>query len=84
MASVTITQVQLQTRIENGIPTGQYWTAFTEKDASINPDNIVAVTYVFDTYLNHYIPGIIQIFISGVIGPIYSSDSYSSIVALMP
>lgn len=83
MASITITQVQLQTKFENNVPTNQYWTAFTEKEASINPDNIVAVAYVFDIYLNHYIPGIIQIILSGVAAPIYSSDSYASIVAYM-
>jgi len=83
MASITITQVQLQTRLTNGLPSGQYWTTYTEKEASINPDNIVAVGYVFDIYLNHYIPGIIQIILSGVGAPIYSSDSYASIVAYM-
>jgi hypothetical protein len=83
MASITITQVQLQTKFENGLPTNQYWTPFTEKEASINPDNIVAVAYVYDIYLNHYIPGIIQIILAGALGPIYSSDSYASIVAYM-
>ena len=83
MASITITQVQLQTKVENGLPTNQYWTPFTEKEASINPDNIVAVTYVFDIYANHYIPGIIQILLSGFPLPVYSSDSYASIVAYM-
>jgi len=83
MASITITQVQLQTRLTNGLPSGQYWTTYTEKEASINPDNIIAVAYVYDIYLNHYIPGIIQIFLFGVVAPIYSSDSYASIVAYM-
>jgi hypothetical protein len=83
MASITITQVQLQTKVENGLPTGQYWTSLTEKEASINPDNIVAVAYVFDIYANHYIPGIIQILLSGFPLPVYSSDSYASIVAYM-
>ncbi len=84
MASITITQVQLQTKFENGLPTNQYWTPFTEKEATINPDNIAGVAYVFDIYLNHYIPGIIQIFLSGVAVPVYSSDSYASVVALIP
>jgi hypothetical protein len=83
MASIIITQVQLKTKVEKGLPTGQYWTPLTEKEASINPDNIIAVAYVYDIYLNHYIPGIIQIFLSGAILPIYSSDSYASIVAYM-
>ena len=83
MASITITQVQLQTKVENGLPTGQYWSPLSEKEASINPDNIVAVAYVYDIYLNHYIPGIIQIILAGALGPIYSSDSYASIVAYM-
>jgi len=83
MASITITQVQLQTKITNGIASSQYWTTNTAIEASINPDNIIAVAYVYDIYLNHYIPGIIQIFLFGVVAPIYSSDSYASIVAYM-
>lgn len=83
MASITITQVQLQTKFTSNIPTSQYWTSVTKKEASIDPDSIIAVAYVYDIYLNQYIPGIIQILLSGFPLPIYSSDSYASIVAYM-
>lgn len=83
MASVTITQVQLQTTIINGIASSQYWSPNTQIEISINPNNIIAVGYVFDIYQNHYIPGLVQIYILGSTLPIYSSDSYASIVAYM-
>lgn len=83
MASITITQVQLQTGTTAGTPSSQYWSPNSAKEMSINPDNIIAVGYVFDIYQKIYIPGLIQIFLSGVMATIYSSDSYESIVAYM-
>lgn len=83
MASITITQVQLETSTIAGTPSSQYWTTNTEIDMSINPNNIIAVGYVFDTFQKHYISGIVQIYLFGIILPIYSSNSYASIVAYM-
>jgi|APGre2960657404_1045060.scaffolds.fasta_scaffold44950_4 hypothetical protein len=83
MASITITQVQLETGTSAGVPSSQYWSPNTGIEMSINPDNIIAVGYVFDTFQKHYISGIIQIFLFGIAFPIYSSDSYASIVAYM-
>lgn len=83
MASITITQVQLETSIIAGTPSSQYWTPNTEIDMSINPNNIIAVGYVFDTFQKRYISGLIQIYILGITFPIYSSDSYASIEAYM-
>ena len=83
MASVTITQVQLLTGITNNSPSSLYWNTNTEKEMSIDPLSIVAVGYVFDTFQKNYIPGIVQIFFSGIMAPIYSSNSYESIVAYM-
>lgn len=83
MASITITQVQLETETSAGVPSSQYWSSNTGIEMSINPDNIIAVGYVFDIYQKHYIPGLVQIYILGVMLPIYSSNSYASIVAYM-
>ena len=83
MASITITQVQLQTGYTSGVPTSQYWRPTTEIEMSINPDNIIGVGHVYDILNNSYIAGIIQVYIFGVLTPIYSSDSYESIVAYM-
>jgi hypothetical protein len=85
MASVTITQVQLQKQPGNNpaIPTSLYWSTTTEKQMSINPINILAVGYVWDVAENNYVPGLIQIFLLGYQTPIYSSNSYASIVAFM-
>ena len=83
MASVTITQVQLQTEITAGVPSSQYWNTNTAIEMSINPDNIIGVGYVFDIYKQRYIAGLVQIYVFGIIMPIYSSNSYASIVAYM-
>lgn len=83
MASITITQVQLQTTYTSGIPSAQYWSTNTQIEISIVQDNIIGVGYVFDTFKNQYIPGLIQVFLFGIAFPIYSSDSYESIVAYM-
>lgn len=83
MASITVTQVQLQTGYTSGVISSQYWSPNTEIEISINPDNIIGVGYVFDTFQKLYIPGIIQIFLFGIAFPIYSTDSYESIVAYM-
>jgi hypothetical protein len=83
MACITITQVQLQIGVTAGVPSSQYWTPDSESEMSINPDNIIGVGYVFDVYQKTYIAGIIQIYLFGVALPIYSSDSYESIVAYM-
>ena len=83
MASITITQVQLLTGTTNNLPSSLYWNTTTETEMSINPDNIIGVGYVFDIYQKKYIPGLVQIYILGVMLPIYSSDTYASIVAYM-
>lgn len=83
MASITITQVQLLTGITNNVPSSLYWNTTTEIEISINPDNIIGVGYVFDSYQKVYVPGLVQIYILGITFPIYSSDSYASIVAYM-
>jgi hypothetical protein len=85
MASVTITQVQLQQQPGNspGVPTSLYWSTDTQKPMSINPINIVAVGYVWDAVENDYVPGLVQIFLLGSVTVIYSSNSYASIVAFM-
>lgn len=84
MASVTITQVQLQQEIDSSRQsTSLYWSTSTRKEMSINPDNIIGVIYVFDPFQKRYVSGIIQILLSGTVFPIYSTDSYESIVAHM-
>jgi len=85
MASVTITQVQLQNQPGNipGVQTSLYWSTSTEKEMSINPINILAVGYVWDAVANNYVLGLIQLYLLGYQTPIYSSDSYASIVAYM-
>lgn len=84
MASVTITQVQLQSQTPtDATPTSLYWSTNTEIEMSINPNNIAAVGYVFDVALKTYVAGIIQIYLIGSMLPIYSTNSYASIVAYM-
>jgi hypothetical protein len=50
---------------------------------NIDPAQITAVSYVWDSVANNFIPGIIQIYLFGIITPIYSTNSYASVVAYM-
>lgn len=83
MASVTITQVNLQ---QVSGPTGQplnlYWNVLSSANMDIDPTKIVGVSYVWDPYAKVFVAGLVQIYLFGQ-AVIYSSDSYESIVAYM-
>jgi hypothetical protein len=84
MASVTITQIQLEiaTVPNSPAPLNLYWNSSSAAQISIDPTKIIAVGYVWDPTGKVYIPGIIQIYLSGPFN-IYSTASYESIVAYM-
>jgi hypothetical protein len=84
MATITITQVYLeQATAPNGPPINQYWNTNSAGEMSIDSTKITAVSYVWDTLGKTFIPGIIQIYLNGILQPIYSTNSYASIVAYM-
>lgn len=84
MASVTITQVQLiQATSPSGNPSSLYWNTDSSSPMDIDPEQILGVSYVWDSIGKTYIAGLIQIYLTGVIQTIYSSDSYESVVAYM-
>lgn len=85
MASVAITQVYLMqaTAPNTGTPINSYWNANSTAEMNIDPAQITAVSYVWDPVANNFIPGIIQIYLFGIVTPIYSTNSYASVVAYM-
>ncbi len=84
MANVTITQVQLTAETNNSnTPVNYYYSLASESNMYIDAINILSVGYVWDTVANAYISGIVQIYIAGIPTPIYSTNTYASIVTYM-
>jgi hypothetical protein len=84
MASVTLTQIQLiQSKGPQGQPAGLYWNIDSASPIDIDPTQVVAVAYAWDTTTSKYISGAIQVSLSNAF-TFFSSDSYASVAALIP
>lgn len=84
MANVTITQVQLIAETNNSnIPVNYYYSLASASNMYIDAINILSVGYVWDPVAHVYISGIVQMYIAGIPTPIYSTNTYASIVTYM-